>query len=210
MYKLPYFTEEDHAKVLSFMKENSFAIITGMNEKYPVATHVPLDVKIQEDKIIFIGHMMKNTDHHKAFVQNENVLVIFNGPHCHVSASWYPNPVQASTWNYMTVHAKGKIYFKDEMQTKNIVEAITNKYEKSGSAAAFSNLSIEYVDRLVKAVIGFKIEVESIDNVFKLSQNHEPETRQSIIKHLNENGGDDERKIAEEMQLRIDISKQYK
>ena len=33
--------------------------------------------------------MMKNTDHHKAFAQNENVLVIFTGPHCYVSASWY-------------------------------------------------------------------------------------------------------------------------
>ena len=210
MYKLPYFTEENHEKLISFIKENSFAIITGMNEKYPVATHVPLDVKTQEDKIIFIGHMMKNTDHHKAFAKNENVLIIFNGPHCHVSASWYTNPAVASTWNYMTVHAKGKIYFKDELQTKNIVEALTSKYETPGSAAAFNNLPNEYVDRLVKAIVGFEIEVESIDNVFKLSQNHELETRQSIVKHLNENGSDDERKIAEEMQLRIDIPKQYK
>jgi len=154
--------------------------------------------------------MMKNTDHHKAFEKNEDVLVIFNGPHCHVSASWYSNPAVASTWNYMTVHAKGKIYFKDELQTKNIVEAITNKYEEPGSAAAFNNLPNEYVDRLVKAIVGFKIEVESIDNVFKLSQNHEPETRQSIIKHLNKNGSDDERRIAKEIQRRINIPQQHK
>src|SRR6476660_7536894 len=146
MYKLSYFTEEYHEKVLAFMKENSFAIITGINEKYPVATHVPLDIKMQEDKIIFIGHMMKNTDHHKAFVKNENVLVIFNGPHCHVSASWYSNPAVASTWNYMTVHAKGKIKFTDEMGTKIIVEQITNKYEGFESKAAFRNLPQEYVD----------------------------------------------------------------
>ena len=170
MYKLKYFTEEDNEKVLAFMKANSFAVITGIGDEYPVATHVPLDIIQTGDKIFFTGHIMKNSDHHKAFLKNENVLVIFNGPHCHVSASWYANPVQASTWNYMTVHAKGKIYFKDEMQTKNIVEAITNKYEKPGSAAAFNNLPIEYVDRLVKAVIGFKIEVESIDNVFSLAK----------------------------------------
>ena len=44
MYKFKYFTEEDTEKVIAFMKENSFAIITGIGEEYPVATHVPLDI----------------------------------------------------------------------------------------------------------------------------------------------------------------------
>lgn len=205
MYKLPYYTEDNEEKILQFMQANSFAIITGMNDKYPVATHVPLTIDVQQNKIICTGHIMKNTDHHKAFVKNDNVLVIFNGPHCYVSASWYLNPVGASTWNYMTVHAKGKISFKDEQETKNVVEAITNKYEPTGSAAAFNNLPDEYVNGLVKAIIGFTIEVESIDNVFKLSQNHEQETRQSIINHLADIGRDDEKRIAQEMLNRIDI-----
>lgn len=210
MYKLKYFTEEDNEKVISFMKENSFATITGMDEKYPVATHVPLDIKQIDGVLFFIGHIMKNSDHHKAFLKNENVLAIFSGPHCHVSASWYPNPVQASTWNYMSVHAKGKIRFGDEAQTKKIVEGLTNKYEKPDSPAAFSKLSNEYVDRLVKAIIAFTIEVETLDNVFKLSQNHDEETRQSIIEHLRKNGSDNEKAIAEEMEQRLTMPKQYK
>ncbi len=210
MYKLKYFTEEDNEKVIAFMEENSFALITGMGDEYPVATQVPLDIKIENDKIFLTGHMMKNTDHHKAFLKNENVLVIFNGPHCHVSASWYSNPNVASTWNYMTVHAKGKIRFGDEAQTKKIVEGLTNKYEKPDSPAAFSKLSNEYVDRLVKAIIAFTIEVETLDNVFKLSQNHDEETRQSIIEHLRKNGSDNEKAIAEEMEQRLTMPKQYK
>lgn len=210
MYKLKYFTEEDNEKVIAFMEENSFALITGMGDEYPVATQVPLDIKIENDKIFLTGHIMKNTDHHKAFLKNENVLAIFSGPHCHVSASWYPNPVQASTWNYMTVHAKGKIRFGDEAQTKKIVEGLTNKYEKPDSPAAFSKLSNEYVDRLVKAIIAFTIKVETLDNVFKLSQNHDEETRQSIIEHLRKNGSDNEKAIAEEMEQRLTMPKQYK
>ncbi len=110
MYKLPYYTEDNEEKLLQFMQANSFAILTGISDRYPVATHVPLTIDVQQDKIICTGHIMKNTDHHRAFIKNENVLIIFNGPHCYVSASWYLNPVQASTWNYMTVHAKGKIF----------------------------------------------------------------------------------------------------
>ncbi|MEI9934127.1 MAG: FMN-binding negative transcriptional regulator [Ferruginibacter sp.] len=111
MYKFSYFTEEDKAKVIAFMQEYSFAVITGFGEQYPVATHIPLEIEIKENKIFLSGHIMKNTDHHKAFLKNENVLVIFNGPHCYVSASWYSGRGIASTWNYMTVHAKGKISF---------------------------------------------------------------------------------------------------
>lgn len=208
MYKLKYFTEDDKDKVLAFMKDYSFATITGMDEKYPVATHIPLDIKQIDDRLLFTGHIMKNSDHHKAFLKNEHVLAIFNGPHCHVSASWYPNPVQASTWNYMTVHAKGKITFGDEAETKRIVEDLTNKYEGADSPAAFNKLSNEYIDRLVKAIVAFTIEVESIDNVFKLSQNHEPETRRSIIQNLHKNGSADEQAIAAEMKSRIEMPKQ--
>ncbi|MEO6290393.1 MAG: FMN-binding negative transcriptional regulator, partial [Ginsengibacter sp.] len=89
MYKLPYFTEENDQLVYDFIKKYSFAILVGNDGNFPVATHVPLDIRKHEGKIIFTGHIMKNTDHHKAFAQNENVLVIFNGPHCYVSANWY-------------------------------------------------------------------------------------------------------------------------
>ena len=55
MYKLPYFTEENEEIVFDFMQKNSFAIITGINETFPVATHVPLDIRKENDKIIFTG-----------------------------------------------------------------------------------------------------------------------------------------------------------
>src|SRR4051812_34065667 len=114
MYKLPYFTEENEAKVIAFMKENAFAIVTGYGEDFPVASHLPLNFEERDDKIFLTGHLMRNTDHHKAFEKNKNVLVIFNGPHCFVSADWYNNKTVGSTWNYITVHAKGKITFTDE------------------------------------------------------------------------------------------------
>ena len=201
MYKLPYFTEEDDKKVIVFMKENSFAVITGFGGEYPVATHIPLAVEMNEDGRVFLyGHLMKNTDHHKAFENNEKVLVIFNGPHTYVSASWYENPQSASTWNYITVHAKGKIKFTDEEGTYRAIEAITNNYEGTETAASFHKLPQDYIMKLIKAIVGFSIEVESFDNVFKLSQNHSSENRRSIVEHLQERGDAHSDAIAKEMQ----------
>ena len=204
MYKFPYYTEEDQAKVTAFMKNNSFAMLTGFGEQYPVTTHIPLEVEVQEDGKIFLsGHMMKKTDHHLAFEKNNNVLVIFNGPHAHISASWYMNPLMGSTWNYMVVHVKGKIKFKDEQGTYNAVKDITNKYEGPDSAAAFDKLPKEYIEHMVKAIVGFHIEVESIENTFKLSQNRDKESQKNIIEQLKKRGDSNSRIIAEEMESRV-------
>jgi transcriptional regulator len=201
MYKMGHFTEKDRSKIIAFMKENSFAIITGLGEQYPVATHIPLEVIVREDgKIVLSGHLMKNTDHHKAFVKNDSVLVIFNGSHCYVSASWYNNPQSASTWNYMTVHAKGKIVFTDEEGTFAAIQAVTNKYEGVETAAAFNKMPKEYIMQMLKAIIGFTIEIESLDNVFKLSQNKTSEEQINIIEQLKKTGDENSIQIAYEME----------
>ena len=205
MYKLPYFTEPDRSNVIAFMRKNTFAVIAAMGHEYPVATQVPLDIKDEKEMIILTGHMMKGTDHHKALENNSNALVIFTGPQCYVSASWYTKPEIASTWNYISVQVKGKIRFENEEGTRKIVENITNHYEDSESSARFEALPVDYVNRLVKAIIGFTIEVESMENVFKLSQNHHAETRKSIIDHLHKRGDDNSVFIAEEMEKRMSL-----
>ncbi len=203
MYNLPHFTEENEKLVFEFMQKNSFVNIVGYAGDYPVATHVPVDIKKKEKKIILTGHIMKQTTHHKAFEQNENVLVIFNGPHCYVSASWYNKKDIASTWNYIDVQAKGKIKFYDTDQTKQIIHRLTDRYESSESEAAFNKLPAEYVNRLVKAIIGFTIEINGIENVFKLSQNHGIQTRKNIIEKLMQSSDAGANEIALEMKKRL-------
>ena len=203
MYKFSHYTEQDQQKVIDFMKENSFALITGMGENYPVATQIPLAIKIKKDKIFLEGHMMKKTDHHVAFEKNNNVLVLFTGPHCFVNAAWYTDPHMGSTWNYMTVHAKGKITFMDEDGTRNAVKALSDNYAGTTSESAFDNLPKEYIDHMVKAILGFTIEVETFDNVFKLSQNRDEASQKNIIEQLRKTGDANSVAIANEMENRL-------
>lgn len=204
MYKFPYYTENDFEKVIAFMKGNPFATIIGFGEQYPAASHIPLEVHVQNDSKIFLsGHLMKKTDHHIAFEKNEHVLAIFNGPHTQVSASWYTTPAMGSTWNYMTVHAKGKIHFTDEQGTYEAVKAITDKYEGFDKSSSFDKLPQEYIDKMLKAIVGFYIEVESVENTFKLSQNRDKESQQNIIEELYKRGDDNSKAIAKEILSRL-------
>ena len=203
MYKFSYYTEPDIEKVTTFMKANAFALITGMGEKYPVATQIPLAIKLIDDKLFLEGHLMRKTDHHLAFEKNDKVLVLFTGPHCFVSASWYSNPSVGSTWNYITVHAKGTITFMNEEGTYNAVKAVSDQYEGTQSAGSFDSLPAAYIDHMMKAIVGFSIEVDHIDNVFKLSQNRDIVSQKNIIEQLKKRGDDHSTMIAEEMELRL-------
>jgi len=118
---------------------------------HPVATQVPLFIDINEDgKILLSGHIMRKTDHHKAFEKNENVLVLFTGPHSYVSASWYTAPQTASTWNYMTVHVKGKISLLDETLAPVIVWKVKNawpvKVQSTDLKADGNEVAIESIE----------------------------------------------------------------
>ena len=204
MYAISYFKEKEKAEIIAFMKKNSFAIITGMGQNFPVATQIPLEVEEKDGKLFLHGHIMKKTDHHLAFEKNNNVLVLFTGPHCYVSASWYNNAQTASTWNYMTVHAKGKIIFTDDDGTYQAVKSITNKYEGTATKAAFNNMPKEYVLPLIKAIVGFSIEIEKLENVFKLSQNKKHDEQLNIIIQLRaRNSKYDDLQIADEIEKRL-------
>ena len=195
MYKLPYYHEEDEEIVKQFVRDHPFAFIAGSDaESNPVATQVPLFIDERDGKFFLTGHIMRNIDHHKAFVENENVLAIFTGPHSYVSATWYDNPYQASTWNFMSVHAIGIIRFGNDEELVAILKRLTLHYEdnNTSSTTVFDNLPVEYTSRLIKAIVAFEIEVTSLEHVFKLSQDRDEKSYDNIVDKLKLQGGDAE------------------
>lgn len=204
MYKLPYYSEQDPQAVRAFMQIHPFAFLAGCDAAGgPVATQVPVFVEDREDGLYLNGHLMRNTDHHKAFEQIRAVLCVFTGPHTYVSATWYSNPHQASTWNYMSVHATGKISFMNDEGLADMLQKTSLHFEDYDleSTTVYSNLDKAYTSRLLKALVGFEIKVESLDTVFKLSQEKDAMSRRSIIQQLTK-GDAAAQGIAVEMQRR--------
>jgi transcriptional regulator len=204
MYDLPHFKEKDPAEVIQFMQQHPFALVIAAGDEYPVSTQVPLLIEKQEEQIVLRGHIMRQSDHYKAFTKNNKVLCVFTGPHAYVSASWYSNPQNASTWNYMTVHAKGELQFLNESMLLKILEETTRKFENDPvSPASYHHLPTDYISRLSKAIVGFEIKVQEVSHVFKLSQNRDKNDYGNIIFQLK-NGDADAMLIAAEMEKRRD------
>lgn len=205
MYQLPRYQDAEPAEVLAFMKSHPFVTLVGLGvDGSPVATQIPILFREETNTVILRGHIMRQSDHHLAFEKNPSALVLFTGPHTYISASWYDQPVQASTWNYMTVQAKGNLHFLDETALLQMLEELTDQYEpESSSPAAFSHLPNEYINRLSKAIAGFEIRIDSLQHTFKLSQNRDENSFANIIARL-EMGNDDSRSIADAMRKRQD------
>jgi transcriptional regulator len=204
MYNLPYHKENNVQVIKEFIDQHPFAFLVGCDsENKPVATQVPVFIEEKDGKKILRGHIMKNTDHHKAFLHNENVLVVFTGHHTYVSATWYSNPHLASTWNYMSVHAKGIIRFLDDTALEDVLRKTSLHFENYNqqSTTIYDNLSLEFKQKVMKAIVAFEIEVKEMDNVFKLSQDRDSTSYENIQERLKEQG-EDGRVIAAEMEKR--------
>lgn len=192
MYNFSYFKEKDKKAITDFIEEHPFAFMTGcfLSGKQ-VATQVPVVMEERDGALFFQGHIMRNTDHHKALVENPNALLLFTGPSCYVSASWYSNPQIGSTWNYMSVHVAGQVSFMTDEELVRFMRKLTLKFENGNtqSLTIYDNLPDSFLSKMMPAIAGFEVKADSIENVFKLSQNRDEKSYRNIISKLEERGG---------------------
>ena len=169
------------------MQANPFVTICGVDRNgLPIAAQIPILIKQVQDKLIISGHLMRKQDHTNAFELNPNTLVIFSAPSAFVSASWYTNKGQASTWNYQTVHAIGKMKMQDEAHLYQLLTDLTMHFEKEADAPSqVKNLDPMYMQQNMKAIVSFDIEVTELKHVFKLSQNRDETSHQNIQNELS-------------------------
>ncbi len=207
MYNVPIYKEKDEKSILEFLNEYPFGLITGVNSKgIPVATQLPFLFEKRGDDLYLLGHMMKNTDHFKAFEKNPTVLVVFSGPNGYVSATWGNNKSKGSTWNYMSVHCKGNIVFFEGKALVDFMKKFTLTFEDGNttSPTIYQNLPDAYTSKWMPHIIGFEIKVEHLDTVFKLSQGLDKESYLNIISQLEKRGGTNSF-LAKEMKKRVPL-----
>ncbi len=187
MYDIPHFKAHHQQEVIDFMMAHPFVTICGVDANgFPLATHIPVLIKVENEIITISGHMMRKQDHTIAFEKNNNVLVIFSAPSAFVSANWYTTKNMGSTWNYQTVHASGKMEIKDEAHLRQLLTDLTLHFEKDIHAPTqVKNLSAEYMQQNMKAIYSFDMVVTNLQHVFKLSQNRDEASQANIQAELN-------------------------
>ena len=189
MYIPKYFKNEDTDAVRAFIDENGFAILVNRVGGRLWATHIPLILDKNEDgQDILFGHISKANNQWKDFERNEEVLAIFSGPDAYVSSSWYDHE-NVPTWNYLAVHVYGKIQIIEGEILKNRMRKLVDKYESNmQNPVSIDRMSKDYVEKEMRGIVGFEIEITDIQAAMKLSQNRDKINHERVIKGLEKQG----------------------
>jgi transcriptional regulator len=170
VYSPAYNRVEDRAELAAFMRAHSFAVLVTGTGGTLHASHLPVRVSEHDNKIVLDMHMAKNNPQWKEFFDDE-VMVVFAGPHAYVSPRWYEEEQRVPTWNYAAVHAYG---------VPVLVAEKSRKYESQRRLVAemdpqwlpkFDGLSSKYVDMMLEGIVNFEIPVARLETRWKLSQN---------------------------------------
>jgi transcriptional regulator len=170
MYSPPYNRPEDRAEILAFLRANDFALLVTGTGGALHASHLPVVIEERGEDLLLDMHMAKNNPQWKEFFDDE-VLVIFTGPHAYVSPRWYEEQERVPTWNYAAVHAYGIAKIIPERPHKlasqrRLIESLDPQW-----LPKFDALRREYVESMLEGIVNFEIRVTRIETRWKLSQN---------------------------------------
>ena len=199
MYIPKLFKVTDAQDIWDFVQANAFGTMVTMRKGKPIATHLPLQLSKEEDTYYLTGHLAYGNPQWRTFETTEEVLVMFQGPHAYISSSWYQDE-NVPTWNYQAVHMYGTCTLLSEEELKQDLSLLLQKYEKHReNPVLWEKLSPSLIEKELKGIVGFKIEVQDIQAANKLSQNRNAEDYQNIIAKLYEENDSDSKQLADVM-----------
>ena len=189
MYLPKHFLVEDPAILGQLIAEYPLATIIGNLDGQLEINHLPL--MLSENKTKLYGHIARSNPLTKvAGSTNSAVTAIFNGPNAYVTPAWYPSKQESGkvvpTWNYAVVHAQGSIkLIENPAWLRSHVAQMTDIHEPTyQSNWKLDDAPEEYVQMMLKAIIGIEIEVNSLIGKFKLSQNRPAQDYEAVVKQL--------------------------
>ena len=206
MYLPSCFAETRIEPIEALMRAHPLAALVHAGPGGLDANHVPLvfDANAGERGRLR-GHFACANPIVRELETGSAVLAIFQGPSHYISPNWYPSKhahgKDVPTWNYMVVHARGRIAWCEEATwLLALLNDLTNAQEAHRARPwHVADAPADYIDRMMKAIVGFEIAVDELTAKWKLSQNRNAADRAGAIAGLGDEQGDAAREIADHM-----------
>ena len=181
---------DDRETIDAFIHAYGFATVITDRDRVPFASHLP--VLLHESAGAhgtLRSHMARANEQWRHFVPDSEVLCIFHGPHAYITPSWYVQQHDVPTWNYGAVHVYGLPRIVEEHDAvKQIVLDTTEKYEALMPQPFKLTLNDAEIDRMLRGIVGFEVEITRVEAKFKLGQNRSPEDREGTVRGLANSG----------------------
>ena len=195
MYSPPYNRPEDRAEILAFMRANDFPLLVTGTGGTLHASHLPVVIQERGKELFLDMHMAKNNPQWREFFDDE-VLVVFSGPHAYVSPRWYEQKERVPTWNYAAVHAYGMPKIIEGRAAKHAGQERLVATRDPEWLPAFRQLREQYVTEMLEGIVNFEIQVTRLETRWKLSQNRGRREQELIAAELEKSSDSTARALA--------------
>jgi transcriptional regulator len=178
MYMPASFRQDDLAELHAQMQASPFALLTSAGSDGVQASHLPLLLAPGEGEFgTLYGHFARANPHWRELQSGAEALAVFSGPDAYISPGWYAAKAEhgkvVPTWNYIVVHARGPVeLIEDPERLLQLVSRLSDQHE-SGRARpwAVSDAPRDYIDSMLRAIVGFALPIRRLDGKWKLGQN---------------------------------------
>jgi transcriptional regulator len=195
MYSPPYNQIENRAELLEFMRANGFPLLVTGTGGMLHASHLPVQIEDTGGQLRLDMHMARNNPQWKEFF-DEEVMVVFSGPHAYISPRWYEQKPRVPTWNYAAVHVYGVPRILEDKAAKHASQRRLVASLDPEWLPKFDALPAEYVSSMLDGIVNFEIRVTRIETRWKLSQNRGRREQELIAAALEKSDDSVERALA--------------
>ncbi|WP_363508383.1 FMN-binding negative transcriptional regulator [Burkholderia sp. LMU1-1-1.1] len=186
----------------SMFREERLDVLHNLISAHPLATLItagsnglmanliPFTLHVGGEHGILRAHLARGNKQLDALREGAEALVIFQGPECYVTPSWYPSKAEngkvVPTWNFAMVQARGNPQvFDDATWVRAQIDEMTNNHESQRERPwKVSDAPEDFIAAQLKAIVGIEIAISSIEGKWKVSQNRLPADRQGVIDGL--------------------------
>ena len=206
MYRPAAFRQDDLTALHAQIESTGLALLTSNGPAGLQATHLPLLLAAEDGEFgTLYGHFARANPHWQA-LDGQEALAVFSGPDAYVHPGWYPGKAEhgrvVPTWNYIAVHAWGPVETFDEpARLLELLARLTARHE-AGRPKPWSldDAPAEYIERQLRAIVGFALPIHRLEGQWKLSQNRQVADRAGVREGLAASDNPRDRELAARME----------
>lgn len=209
MRQNPSFAMTDVGEIRRLIARNPWVTLVSSTDNGLVASHYAVLLDDERDDLTIVGHVGKPDDLIHGLGERE-LLVVVQGPHGYVSPGWYGDTPSVPTWNFVSAHLSGIPEILTPDENLRVLDKLVAHFENGMPQPRLlweRPNDPDFVTRLEKGTVGFRLTPTRVVGKRKLSQNKSDEVVETVISALDGGGAYADPRLADEMRRDFEARK---